>query len=304
MIRVGITILKHLVVLVVCLSSFRRRYPVSPKAPQRILFLILSAGATTVPLWILEMASATPVPSTFDLAAASAFVSPVPRSTIDSTITPLTNTPLTSIPLTSAHPITTQTVPLSTHLSTSPVSLMPVSNSLASSVPSTPSSSTSLLPTNTTSSSFVIGSMVTTTTTVTVPAGSSSNRNSIPTAAIVGVVVAICAIVSLAVAILLWRHCRHRYPTMPSSVPTPFVFGDDSQTVSPVTDGRQPGQTPLVQQTHSATTGILRLSGSDGGDGAATEDMIFSQVRERKAQMHFPLSELGMLGDAPPRYSV
>ncbi|KAJ7841466.1 hypothetical protein B0H14DRAFT_2782675 [Mycena olivaceomarginata] len=178
-----------------------------------------------IPSWVVVMASATPTPSTFDVAVASAIATSLaagPQSTLDST--PTTNSHKPSP--TSATSTTTTT---SSSWSTADAES---SSSTAASTPEASSVSNTNLTTNAPTPSVTLSQSVSSggnpTPSPTGFKGStlSTQGKTVHTGAIVGSVIAVCATISLA-AVLFWlwrrrRRSRCAYRNSISVFPRPF----------------------------------------------------------------------------------
>ncbi|KAJ6526791.1 hypothetical protein B0H19DRAFT_545339 [Mycena capillaripes] len=189
----------------------------------------LPAGTNAIPSWALAMISATPTPTTFDLAAASDFLSSIstsaspprnPSPTLqpsDTTKTPAPHSSNLSRPATSS-----SSPAASSSLSpTASSSLSPA----ASSSPPPISSDTTGSPSQTvmSSSSAISSTNITPSATPTKDSKESMRRDTLPIGAIIGILLAICSIIALG-ALLFWfrRRRRRQKDSYVNIVPAPY----------------------------------------------------------------------------------
>ncbi|KAJ7852883.1 hypothetical protein B0H13DRAFT_1206486 [Mycena leptocephala] len=192
-------------------------------------------GDEAFPSWAFSMASATPEPTTFDLAAASAFVlgpsstpaPPPPTSTLDPSPTPTTaKTSSTSTPSPTTTGVTSQSTTTSARSVNSSASLpstvLPSSQDIAPSHGPTASLSSSV------TVSVSSGSTVPPTATSSQKDELFTHRNSFPVGAIAGIVIGICLMIALAVLFLCLRRRRQQATYEPTPLPITSPYADMS----------------------------------------------------------------------------
>ncbi|KAJ6553194.1 hypothetical protein B0H19DRAFT_1236259 [Mycena capillaripes] len=308
------------------LSNFRFHIP---------SYATLLAGADAFPSWAFAMIAATPTisglkttqPTTFDMAAASAFaLSPsIPNSTPDPAPSASTTEQSSTSSISQPPPTTPPITP--TSLSTTKSSII-----LSSSVPSSgkhisesqSTSATSSSPISVSNESSVISGTPSSTAS-SQPVGLAS-RNSLATGAIVGIVLGIFSLILL-FALLVWVRRRRRqtaYPATPfyitssgsdTSVPSNLT-SDDSDARSASSAQGQPLQPewhiPREKMMHSEYAAnrnlILSTHSASNTASSAPNPDVMSQLRdvrarvlELEAQLESPRA--GRSYTPPPGYS-
>ncbi|KAF7336400.1 hypothetical protein MVEN_02188700 [Mycena venus] len=165
------------------------------------------------------------------------------------------------------------------------------------------------------------------TTSPTSPALALTHRNAVPVALVIGVVLAVCLIVT-GIATLLWYRRRRRQHAFVDLSTTPFTTNNeapnnsDSRTISTVRrwylhNELRSAQEKIanIQQDRYAPSpqgGFRRVSFSNGGSdtGRRSPDLdmlaqlreLTERIRELEAQMRSPWA-LGLSDESPPGYS-
>ncbi|KAF8216821.1 hypothetical protein K438DRAFT_1797894 [Mycena galopus ATCC 62051] len=218
-------------------------------------------GSTGIPSWVLVMASATPIPTNFNLTAAAALAATQQSNSVTSS------------------PSTT---------SQSPTAAGP--------------SGVSIAPTGS-------------------PQPSSTHRKKVPTAAIIGVVLAVCLIISL--AIFLCGRRRRRYASTARGV-SPFAVhtthiqmkndptnDSDSQSVSTVRRWYLQNELRAAQEKIANIQQVERNPHQPGESGAgqrSSDPGVVAQLRELTARMRElevqmqSTQMLGLSDESPPGY--
>ncbi|KAJ7237056.1 hypothetical protein B0H12DRAFT_1139690 [Mycena haematopus] len=259
------------------------------------LINILSAQQNrnqVIPSWVVVMAAATPTPSTFDAAVASAIATSSTSGLLISTTPPPSPTPTSSTTSRPpASPIITET-PATSHSfhssSPGPQSTTSTSSRITSSVDSG-SSKSSTIPTNSSmpSPSSVSGASsgeLLSSPKNSQPAAPSlirhASRNILPTAGIVGIIIGVCSVVLLATLLLCLKRRRRRGQVEctysgGTSTPAPFldiVSSLPGYVITNESDARNKSTTRrrhLQEELRRAQQRILDIQQSDAGSRAS-----------------------------------
>ncbi|KAF7366035.1 hypothetical protein MVEN_00479700 [Mycena venus] len=263
-------------------------------------------GEETFPSWAFSMVSATPEPTIFDLAAASAFVlgsssTPAPppnTSTPDQPpTTAKTSSTSTSVPTTGTTSLGTTTSARSANSSTSPPSTVLSSQGIAPShgltVPLSPSITASVSS----------GSNVPPTSTSSQQDQLSAHRNSFPAGAVAGIVIGICLMIALAIFYLCLRRRRRQAADDVSPLPiiSPYAntsgpsnigaWDSDAQIITT----RRIADPPLPSSTTTSPDAPSVPSNASAWNGAEAPLIPISrrhmQTESRTAQEKMDLNE-------------
>ncbi|KAJ7768048.1 hypothetical protein B0H14DRAFT_2968492 [Mycena olivaceomarginata] len=266
-----------------------------------------------IPSWVVVMASATPTPSTFDVAVASAIATSLaagPQNTLDSTPTNSHNPSPTSATSTTTTTSSSRST-ADAESSNSTAASTPVASSISNTTPTTNAPTLSVVISQTPSPTDSEGSTL------------STQRKTVHRGAIVGSVIAVCAILSLAaVLFLLWRRRRRSRGAYRNSIPVfPSPSSDGPSAIFPAAYSlANTSRGDLQKELRSAREKLFDMesigppafasrreldaeSPSAGPDVIAELREMRVRIRELEDQMQ-SAGELRLVNEeAPPGYS-
>ncbi|KAJ7208846.1 hypothetical protein GGX14DRAFT_566544 [Mycena pura] len=252
------------------------------------------------PSWVFSMLSATPEPTTFDLAAASAFVlgpSSIPASPAPPVKPTSPDQPQTTVKTSSTEtPIPTTSTTGTTSLGTT-TSARSNTSALASLPSAVPFSSQGIAPLSRgptvpppTAASVSGGSSVLPTPTSPQQVQLPAHRNSFPVGAVAGIVIGICSMIALVVFYHCWRRRRRQavYDVFPPPIISPSNVGAwDADT-----------QITKAQRTKYAAHLPSATTASDAPSGTVPEAPLIPNRRHLQTESHHDAAQEKMEHDA------
>ncbi|KAJ7347247.1 hypothetical protein DFH08DRAFT_867654 [Mycena albidolilacea] len=274
-----------------------------------------------IPSWVVVMASATPTPSTFDLAVASAIATSLaagPQNTLDSTPTTNSHNPSP----TSASITTTTSSSRSTadpESSSSTAASTPVASSVNNTTPTTNAPAPSVILSQSVSS----GGNPTPSPTGSNGSTLSTQGKTVHTGAIVGSVIAVCTILSLAAVLFwLWRRRRRSRGAYRDSIPVfPSPSSDGPSAIFPAASSlANKSRGDLEKELRTARERLFDMESIgppvsasrrelDAESPSAGPDVIaeLREMRVRIRELEDQMQSAGALGlvdeESPPGYS-